>query len=121
MVRYHILEGAPEAVPFYYFKLFMNGREITSWGCSARTATTGRISRALFDPSDAWTYEDDHGQIYKRCGLEPRAFYFTRHDPSLSPATDGGLIQVRVFRSRGRQRRIQEPGTYKNQEIYGIA
>jgi hypothetical protein len=99
----------------------MNGREITSWGCKPEEEPHSVITKALFDPGHEWNYLDENGKAFKRCGLERRAFFFNPKEPNSSAACDGGLIELRVYRAKGRHRRIQEPVVYKNQEKYGIA
>lgn len=99
----------------------MNGRQVTSWGTNARANPTGQIMKGLFDPSEFWYYEHD-GVTYKNMGLEERAFFFAfeKHDGQRSAATDGGLIEVKVYRARGRSRMMPEPVEFKSQDGYGI-
>jgi hypothetical protein len=125
-IRYRILPRAAKS-KYYYFKLFMNGREITSWGCDVEKQADGEITRALFDPvvTDDNCYSDDAtGIIYKKMGLERRVFLFMkeaeRRGGQISAAADGGLLEVRIYRSSNRARRVQEPAIYKSQEPYGI-
>jgi hypothetical protein len=106
----------------------MNGREISSWGCNSETQADGQITRALFDPVPTRKncYSDDTtGVVYKKMGLEKRAFFFAKEDRTVqggsSVAADGGLIEIRVYRSSNRVRRVQEPAVYKCQEEYGLA
>ena len=75
--------------------------------------------RALFEPSDRWNYKDN-GTVYKNNGTESRPFFFRPEYDGCSAATDGGLIEVQVFRARGRKRRFAVPEEFKNQDRYGI-
>jgi len=75
--------------------------------------------RALFVPSDTWDYKDT-GVVYKNNGTEARPFYFSQELRERSAAIDGGLIEVQVFRARGRKRRIPKIEEYRGQEQYGI-
>jgi hypothetical protein len=105
----------------------MNGREITSWGCKSGSQVDGQVTRALFDPelTEANCYSDEAtGIIYKKMGLEKRAFLFLpdpeRKEGQSFLADDGGLIEVQVYRSSHRVRKMQDPTIYKSQEGYGI-
>jgi hypothetical protein len=125
-IRYRILSRAAKS-KYYFFKLLMNGREITSWGCNAEKQNDGEITQALFDPvaTEENCYRDDAtGIIYKKMGLERRALLFKDVDDKIegqvSAAADGGLFEVRVYRSSNRARRVQDPAIYKSQEAYGI-
>ncbi|CAG8983797.1 hypothetical protein HYALB_00006763 [Hymenoscyphus albidus] len=116
-LKYRIHKEAEHQL--FFFKFFINGREIVSWGHDAAKNPFGQVSRAFFDPSDEFVYEDEDGTIYKECGLELRAFYFV--DPrGGSAAADGGLIEVRAYRAKGKFRCMQDPPTYKSQRDYGI-
>jgi hypothetical protein len=114
-----VTEAEAPHIPWYYFKLFMNGRHITSWGTNPRTKPSGQVMRALFDPSERWNYKVD-GTIYKNNGTETRPFYFGNQVDGLSAANDGGLIEVRVLRAKGRQRKVPNPMEFKPQDQYGI-
>ena len=118
-LRYSIEEAAAVKSSFYYFKLFMNGRHITSWGTNTKTRPSGQIMKALFDPSDRWNYQHE-GVIYKNNGTEARSFFFNNNVDPISAAGDGGLIEVRVYRAFGRRRKLPEPAEYKLQDEYGI-
>jgi hypothetical protein len=53
-------------------------------------------------------------------GTEMRPFFFANDEQVRSAANDGGLIEVLVFRAKGRKRKMPEPTDFKNQEKYGI-
>jgi len=98
----------------------MNGRQITSWGTNAYDKPSGQVMRGLFEPSERWNYKSD-GTIYKNMGTEARPFMFAEEgENSKSVASDGGLIEVQVFRAFGRTRKLAEPTDFKSQEAYGI-
>jgi hypothetical protein len=97
----------------------MNGRHITSWGTNARTKPTGQVMRGLFEPGDRWNYKLD-GVTYKNMGTEMRPFFFNTEEEARSAANDGGLIEVLVFRARGRKRRMPKPTDFKDQEPFGL-
>jgi len=76
--------------------------------------------KGLFEPSPYWNYEHD-GVPYKNMGLEQRSFFFAYSDgTALSAASDGGLIELRVYRARGRKRKVPDPEDFRDQEGYGI-
>ncbi|KAL2074139.1 hypothetical protein VTL71DRAFT_7917 [Oculimacula yallundae] len=118
-IKYNIVEAAATHSEWFYFKLFMNGRLITSWGTNAKTKPSGQVMRGLFEPSRRWEFKHD-GQVFQNMGTEARPFIFAHEADDLSAANDGGLIEVMVFRARGRKRRLQKPTDFKNQEGYGI-
>lgn len=53
-------------------------------------------------------------------GTEARPFIFAYEEKDRAAAKDGGLIEVMVFRARGRKRRLPKPTDFKNQDGYGI-
>ncbi|KAF8863716.1 hypothetical protein BDZ45DRAFT_86601 [Acephala macrosclerotiorum] len=120
-LRYNFQESAVEHSRWYYFKLFMNGRHIASWGVDTSKEPNGKVMAGLFDPSPRWNYEYD-GEIWKNNGLERRPFYFAnaRGCEDDSVANDGGLIEILCFRAIGRRRKLPEPDTWRDQEAYGI-
>jgi hypothetical protein len=118
-LRYSITEAAAAISPWYYFKLFMNGRHITSWGVNSATKPSGQVMRGLFDPSERWNYKDN-GTVYKNNGTEVRPFFFVKEDGKRSAADEGGFIEVFVFRARGRRRRMPKPEEFRRQDPWGI-
>ena len=75
--------------------------------------------KAIFEPGDRWVIKKDN-IVYKREGMEERPFFFNVEAEGASLAEDGGLIEVRVFRARGRQRRLAYSEAFKPQDQYGI-
>lgn len=118
-IRYNIVEAAATHSEWFYFKMFMNGRHITSWGTNAKTKPNGQVMRGLFEPSDRWNYKHE-GTVFRNMGTEVRPFIFGHEEKDCSAAKDGGLIEVMVFRARGRKRRLPKPTDFKAQEGYGI-
>ncbi|KAK0101432.1 hypothetical protein ONS95_006605 [Cadophora gregata] len=117
-MRYNVAEAAMHS-EWFYFKLFMNGRHITSWGTDAKTKPSGQVMRGLFEPSDRWNYRYE-GTLFRNMGTEARPFIFGYEEKEPSAAKDGGLIEVMVFRARGRKRKLPALADFKNQEGYGI-
>lgn len=97
----------------------MNGRHITSWGINPRIKRAGRAEKALYEPSERWDQEEN-GVVFKQEGIEARYFHFVGGQPPKSVADDGGVIEVRVFRAKGRKRRAATLDQYRQQEKYGI-
>lgn len=118
-IRYDVKNAFAVETPWFYFKLFMNGRHIASWGTNTKRRPSGQIMKAIFEPGDRWVIKKDH-IVYKREGMEERPFFFNVEAEGASLAEDGGLIEVRVFRARGRQRRLAYPEAFKSQDQYGI-
>ncbi|KAL7959183.1 hypothetical protein V8C34DRAFT_313505 [Trichoderma compactum] len=108
----------PEPPCYLFFKLFMNGRNITSCGIKPGTAS-GTITRALFEPSDRWHLKQD-GMLLKRSGIESRSFCFCPGPDAIAAADDGGLIEVQVFRAKSRRRSTPQLTVHRDQERYGI-
>ncbi|KAK2001995.1 hypothetical protein LX36DRAFT_569152 [Colletotrichum falcatum] len=96
----------------------INGRHIVSWGIRSEAIQNQLVSHALYEPDSKWHYRDS-GVVYKREGVEKRFFHFAPRFEA-SAALDGGLIELRVFRSQGRRRRAPELKGFRKQDIYGI-
>ncbi|KAH7152995.1 hypothetical protein EDB81DRAFT_855491 [Dactylonectria macrodidyma] len=118
-IHYSVNCMFPEPPCYVYFKIFLNGRNITSWGVDPVVQASGSVTRALFEPDDRWHYEDD-GVIHRRQGIEARCLYFLPASSGTSVADDGGLIEVQVFRSKGRKRRVPLLAQHRGRESYGI-
>ncbi|KAH0493690.1 hypothetical protein TgHK011_000346 [Trichoderma gracile] len=108
----------PEPACYLYFKLFINGRSITSCGIKPG-AESGIMSRALFEPSDRWHLQQN-GVLLKRSGIESRSFCFAPGPDAVAAADDGGLIEIQVFRAKSRRRSTPQLAPYRDQEQYGI-
>lgn len=98
----------------------MNGRHITSWGINPKVKDKGLVEKALYEPSDRWDHKED-GTTMKPEGIEARYFHFMGGEQEKSVAEDGGLIEVQVFRAKGRKRRAAKLDQYRHQDKYGIA
>lgn len=96
----------------------MNGRNITNCGVRVLNGASGSITRSLCEPSERWKYKED-GVLRIRDGIEARCFSFLPHAHQ-SVAEDGGLIEVQVFRAKGRIRRLPILEGHRGQESYGI-
>ncbi|RSL76913.1 hypothetical protein BHE90_012353 [Fusarium euwallaceae] len=117
---HYSLSKIPEPPCYLYFKIFMNGRNVTNCGVNPAAQVSGSITRSLCEPSDRWHFKEN-GILHKREGIEARCFYFLPTSSRTSVADDGGLIEVQVFRAKGRKRRSPILGKHRNQDIYGIA
>jgi hypothetical protein len=117
--RYEVGDEAAKLSQWFYFKLYLNGRAIVSWGMNTKAKRTGEIMKALFEPGEEWNYEYN-SIAYKNMGNEQRSFMFLEQNEKYRPARDGGLIKVEVFRAKGRSRKMPQPTDYKGQEEYGI-
>ncbi|KAF5873458.1 uncharacterized protein Bfra_004918 [Botrytis fragariae] len=117
-IRYNV-GGAADQGPWFYFKLYMNGRHVTSWGTNTKNRPSGQVMRALFEPGVEWDYKEGK-TTYKNPGTEYRPFFFSQEDGDCAAADDGGLIEIKVFRARGRKRRNPQLAQYKDQSKYGV-
>ncbi|PSR80594.1 hypothetical protein BD289DRAFT_61871 [Coniella lustricola] len=111
----YVVHEAPPPTCHLFFKLYMNGRHITSWGINTVVKSHGCTEKALYEPSDRWSREAN-GVVFKQQGIEARYFYFTDSREELSAAADGGLIEVQVFRAKGRRRRAAKLDQYRHQD-----
>ncbi|KAI1822830.1 hypothetical protein F4861DRAFT_512865 [Xylaria intraflava] len=116
-LRYHITQSPPPS-RCIFFKMTMNGRHISSWGIDTDTCATGVVTRALYQPDRREDERSSNGVFYP--GIETRYFHFMPALDEKSAAEDGGIIEVQVFRCKGRKRIALELDTYRNQERYGI-
>ncbi|KAI9751329.1 MAG: hypothetical protein M4579_006112 [Chaenotheca gracillima] len=91
-VKYSIAPPTPPGM-HYYFKLFMNGRHIISWGTSEKENFLGKTMFALFDAGEDWLGIP---------GVEKRMLHFSGQDTSEDPISS--VLEVKVFRSKGRKR-----------------
>ncbi|CAO1599843.1 hypothetical protein XANCAGTX0491_003554 [Xanthoria calcicola] len=81
----------------YYFKLFINGASIVSWGCGEKDGFKGRTMYGLYDSGGRWMGMPD---------VAARAFTFV-DDATTQRSMSNTLAQVmeiRVYRARGRKR-----------------
>jgi hypothetical protein len=118
-IKYTIEPPHPEG-QLFYFKLFMNGRHINSWGVNPRTNPRGQVLRGLFEPDWTWSVSENSQTFMKQSGVESRPFLFAPEIGGRSAADDGGLIEVRIFRAKGRMRRAPSLEIFRSQEHYGI-
>ncbi|KAJ2980709.1 hypothetical protein NUW58_g6877 [Xylaria curta] len=117
-LRYLVSQSPPPS-RCIFFKMTMNGRHISSWGINTNTRSTGVVVRALYQPETKWGDACGHNEAGYP-GIETRYFHFMPGLDKKSAAEDGGIIEVQVFRCKGRKRIALELDVYKNQERYGI-
>lgn len=91
---------------FYYFKLFHNGVCVVSWGCGEEDGYQGKTMFGLFESEQSW---------FGECGVEKRAFCFAREDGSIRRPVHnlGDVMEVRVYRSKGRRKTEPELTQFK--------
>ncbi|CAM1510284.1 Fc.00g006190.m01.CDS01 [Cosmosporella sp. VM-42] len=117
---HYSIQRVPEPPCQLYFKISMNGRPIANWGINPAANPSGSVTRALYEPCDRWHYKEDD-IVLKREGIEARYFHFLPTSDSISVAEDGGVIEVQVFRARGRKRKAPVLVQHRSQESYGIS
>lgn len=91
-----------ENTKFFYFKLFVKGRCLLSWGVGKEEHLSGRVTFAIFDGGT-----DFRG---KRV-LEKRSFFFQNAGAGQGK---GGNFEIRVFRSKARK---GEPARFEKFEL----
>ncbi len=74
----------------------------------------------LFEPGGTSGDSENNRTMLKQSGIESRPFLFTPEAGGRSAADDGGLIEVRIFRAKGRKRRAPSLEAFRPQEQYGI-
>ncbi|TGJ84325.1 hypothetical protein E0Z10_g4446 [Xylaria hypoxylon] len=115
----YLINQSPPPSRCIFFKMTMNGRHISSWGINTDTRSAGIVVRALYRPEDKWGDACGHNDAGYP-GIETRYFHFMPGLDKKSVAEDGGIIEVQVFRCKGRKRIALELSAYRNQERYGI-
>ncbi|TLD19566.1 hypothetical protein PspLS_09544, partial [Pyricularia sp. CBS 133598] len=118
---------APET-KYLFFKVFINGRHIVAWGIDLRKVTSGSAYRALYGPGRHYQHFSEDGKtVMTQPGIEARYFWFLSDAGSMgqnssvkSVADDGGLIEVQVFRAKGRTGRTPVLDPYRSQDRYGV-
>lgn len=116
----YVVERVPSTASHLFFKLYINGRHMTSWGIDPKIRSMGCVEKALYEPCHRWN-QQENGVVFKQEGIEARYFYFVSDQQQLSVADDGGLIEVHVFRAKGRKRRAAKLDQYRQLDKYGIA
>lgn len=83
----------------FYFKLFLNGSCVVSWGCGERDDYKGRTMFAMSDSGQSWK-----GQPV----IERRAMCFESPEEAASPVHASNsfedVMELKVYRSKGRKR-----------------
>jgi hypothetical protein len=97
----------------------MNGRHINSWGVNPIIKPRGLMMRALFETDSSWDFKDK-GNTIRHVGIESRSLCFAPNHERQSAADDGGLIELQVFRARGKRRRPPRPEAFRPQDSYGL-
>ncbi|KAI5919101.1 hypothetical protein F4810DRAFT_520724 [Camillea tinctor] len=118
-LRYSVNQSPPPS-RCIFFKMYMNGRHIVSWGIDTNNRTSGSVTRALYEAGDRWGDAVTSLEL-ETVGIETRYFHFMLGLDKQSVAEDGGLIEVQIFRCKGRKRVAAKLDAYRNQEQYGIA
>ncbi|KAI2602417.1 hypothetical protein GGR54DRAFT_645042 [Hypoxylon sp. NC1633] len=103
---------------FVFFKMFIDGRHTVSWGIDTNNCSSGTVTRSLFKPGHR--SENKNGNT--ATGIETRYFHFVHGLNHTRVAEDGGLIEVQVFRCRGRSCIAVELDRYshRHQERCGV-
>lgn len=94
----------------YYFKLYLNGNLVVSWGCGEDDAYRGKTMFGLFRPGRT-------SGLAKGATLERRFLCFCPDNTSLGHLPLDNLndvMEIRVFRSKARKRIKPEVGTLQS-------
>ncbi|KAI1205985.1 uncharacterized protein F4807DRAFT_249457 [Annulohypoxylon truncatum] len=116
-LRYFINQSSLPS-KFVFFKMLINGRHIVSWGIDASNSSLGSVTRSLYEPSEK--FRDKNGDPV--VGIEARYLHFMRDPERKTGDEDGGLVEVQVFRCRGRKRIavVLDPCPNRNWDRNGI-
>ena len=92
----------------YYFKLYLNGSHVVSWGCGNDEGYEGKTMFGLFDPGPS---PFNHSQIQRRafCFGSDLVHGYAHGSDNLNDA-----LEIRVFRSKGRRRINPQIQEYQN-------
>ena len=96
----------------YYFKLYINGKHIVSWGCGEEESYKGKTMFGLYDSSQG------NGAL-KQSLFERRVLCFrpeTRSVQSEVPENPSDFMEIKVFRSKGRMRVKPELHEYQSSQ-----
>lgn len=83
--------------PYYYFKLYVSGEHVVSWGCGRADGYRGKTMYALYDRGNNLSGNES---------TEKRCFAFSSEE-QLRTGNQMRFLEIRVYRSNGRKR-IQE-------------
>ncbi|KAI1336163.1 hypothetical protein F5Y15DRAFT_214193 [Xylariaceae sp. FL0016] len=103
-----------------FFKLFVNGGHVVSWGIDATHCSSGSVTKALYEPHGRRKGRIDAFDPNIEADIEWRSFYFMLGLDKKSAAQDGGLIEVQVFRCKSRKRVATKLDRYREPKEYGI-
>ncbi|KAL1902705.1 hypothetical protein Sste5346_001148 [Sporothrix stenoceras] len=119
--RYFISQP-PVGHRYLFFCIAINGRYALSFGVDLTETMVGAAHQALFQPSAHYQH-NDNGVLMTQYGIESRCFRFVSNGTGdNSIGHDGGLIQVRVYRSKCRHRAAPQPAPFRgNDNNYGVA
>lgn len=118
-IHYSIIQF-PTPPGHIYFKHFVNCENITSWGVDPGEAAAGTVTRGLYEPDENWHYRDGGGKMLKQEGIESRSFHFVSHPSDKSLTENDGVMEVQIFRAKGRRRYAPRLGECKIQGGRGI-
>lgn len=110
-ISYTVSQRPLDPCEYLFFKLFMNGRAITSWGIDLDDRSTGRVAQSLWKPSEQWD---------SLAGAEARTFEFLAVQEDKPLAEEGGMIEIQVFRAKARRQRALRLEAVRGGEMYGI-
>ncbi|KAL9123668.1 MAG: hypothetical protein Q9217_006922 [Psora testacea] len=90
----------------YYFKLYINGQEIVSWGCGEHDEYKGKTMFGLYDTGLT---------MGKKPVLEQRVLCFAQAETygDHAPGSLSDVMEIKVFRSKGRERVVPEPKSFE--------
>lgn len=83
-----------DEVKYYYFKVFIGGRCVSSWGVGGKDGWRGKVSFGIFNGGTDFEGNDT---------VERKAFFFPRKHRGCRDV-HGGQFDIRVYRSKARKR-----------------
>jgi len=101
-VQYSVLH-VPSTGSHLYFKMFLNGKNVTNWGINLNQRTVGAVTRVLYKSDPEWCYINEGGH-----SIEARTLRFPPDQRFTSVARDEDCIEIQVFRASGRRRKVPE-------------
>lgn len=96
-ISYSIAPPYPPRL-LYYFKLYLNGQSVVSWGCGEEDGYKGKTMFGLYDSGRSITSQP---------AIERRVLCFAPESRDIDQTgadNTSNVLEVKVFRSKGRKR-----------------
>ncbi|TQS38236.1 hypothetical protein Golomagni_01266 [Golovinomyces magnicellulatus] len=103
-LRYNFGELSVNQSSIFHFKLLLNGKCVKSWSVNAKEKPEGQIKQSFCSSGRKWNRVQERISL-EGLGKENKPF-LCDEEKSSCPARFNGLIEVVLFKSPGRKRRL---------------